>query len=388
MGSPFHIARGLAGHSDADAVAHALTDAILGAAGAGNIGQLFPDTDPQWKDADSMELLRTAHELVRGRGYALAQADLTVITEQPKLGPHLGAMAAALAARLGARAGTVSVKAKTNEGMGFIGRGEGHRGYRGCHPGGPLIESLLAWLSQLPPAAVYAVLALLAAVENVLPPVPSDAAVALGAFLSNRGLTTPLGVFLVTWVANLAGAAGVYFAARRFGRRLFASPTGRRLLAPRSLAVIEREYLRFGTAGIFISRFLPGIRAVVPPFAGLVGLGPAPHARADGRSPPPSGMGASPCSAHSSAPSGIASRPSSRESTGRWGIAAGALIVGIIVWRLLVADDGDASGSGMPRRTRSTRRLPRFSPAPTSQRGPPARPPHCWSWSSRMPIPR
>jgi membrane protein DedA with SNARE-associated domain/uncharacterized tellurite resistance protein B-like protein len=102
--------------------------------------------------------------------------------------------------------------------------------------------------------------------------VPSDAAVAFGAFLSNRGLTAPLLVFLVTWVANLIGAAGVYFASRRYGRRLFASPTGRRLLAPRSLAVIEREYLRFGTAGIFFSRFLPGIRAVVPPFAGLVGL--------------------------------------------------------------------------------------------------------------------
>jgi membrane protein DedA with SNARE-associated domain/uncharacterized tellurite resistance protein B-like protein len=112
-------------------------------------------------------------------------------------------------------------------------------------------------------------------VENVLPPVPSDAAVALGAFLSHRGVTTPLAVFLVTWVANLLGAAGVYLAARRYGRRLFASPTGRRLLAPRSLALIEREYLRLGTAGIFISRFLPGIRAVVPPFAGLVGLGAA-----------------------------------------------------------------------------------------------------------------
>jgi membrane protein DedA with SNARE-associated domain/uncharacterized tellurite resistance protein B-like protein len=117
------------------------------------------------------------------------------------------------------------------------------------------------------------VLALLAAVENVLPPVPSDAAVALGAFLSHRGVTTPLAVFAVTWVSNLLGAAGVYFAARRYGRRLFASPTGRRLLAPRSLAIIEREYLRLGTVGIFFSRFLPGIRAVVPPFAGLVGLG-------------------------------------------------------------------------------------------------------------------
>jgi membrane protein DedA with SNARE-associated domain/uncharacterized tellurite resistance protein B-like protein len=102
--------------------------------------------------------------------------------------------------------------------------------------------------------------------------VPSDAAVALGAFLSIRGLTTPFGVFIVTWVANLAGAAAVYFIARRYGRRLFATRTGRRLLAPRSLAIIEREYLRFGVAGIFISRFLPGIRAVVPPFAGLIGL--------------------------------------------------------------------------------------------------------------------
>ena len=116
-------------------------------------------------------------------------------------------------------------------------------------------------------------LALLAAVENVVPPVPSDAAVALGAFLSHRGVTRPLAVFLVTWMANLLGAAAVYLAARRYGRRLFASPTGRRLLAPRSLALIEREYLRLGTVGIFISRFLPGIRAVVPPFAGLVGLG-------------------------------------------------------------------------------------------------------------------
>lgn len=117
--------KGLAGHSDADAVAHALTDAILGAAGAGNIGQLFPDTDPHWQDADSMELLRTAHELVQGRGLTLAQADCSVITEQPKLGPYVAAMSAALANRLGVDAGAISVKAKTNEGMGFIGKGEG-----------------------------------------------------------------------------------------------------------------------------------------------------------------------------------------------------------------------------------------------------------------------
>jgi 2-C-methyl-D-erythritol 2,4-cyclodiphosphate synthase len=116
---------GLAGHSDADAVAHALTDAILGAAAAGDIGRHFPDTDPRWQNADSMTLLRSAYELVRGRGYVLAQADLTIIAERPPLGPHLAAMAEKLARPLESRSGSVSLKAKTNEGMGFIGRGEG-----------------------------------------------------------------------------------------------------------------------------------------------------------------------------------------------------------------------------------------------------------------------
>jgi 2-C-methyl-D-erythritol 2,4-cyclodiphosphate synthase len=117
--------RGLAGHSDADAVAHALIDAILGAAAAGDIGQLFPDSDPQWKDADSMQLLGVARDLVQGRGYAVAQADLTIILEHPRLAKHLPAMAASLADCLGAEPGSVSLKAKSNEGMGFIGRGEG-----------------------------------------------------------------------------------------------------------------------------------------------------------------------------------------------------------------------------------------------------------------------
>ena len=116
---------GLQGHSDADAVAHALIDAMLGAAAAGDIGQLFPDDDPRWKDADSMELLSSAHGVVRGRGYAVAQADLTIITERPRLKNHLPAMAASLTRCLGTPPGTVSLKAKTNEGMGFIGRGEG-----------------------------------------------------------------------------------------------------------------------------------------------------------------------------------------------------------------------------------------------------------------------
>lgn len=119
------------------------------------------------------------------------------------------------------------------------------------------------------------VLGLLAALENVIPPLPTDAAVALGAFLSHRGVTTPLGVFLVIWICNMLGATIVYVLARRYGRRLFASRAGRRLVSPRALAVIEREYLRFGIAGIFVARFLPGFRAMVAPFAGLAALGVA-----------------------------------------------------------------------------------------------------------------
>jgi membrane protein DedA with SNARE-associated domain/uncharacterized tellurite resistance protein B-like protein len=118
------------------------------------------------------------------------------------------------------------------------------------------------------------VLALLAAVENVVPPVPADTAVALGAFLTHRGVTSLPMVYAVTLLANIGGAAAVYFAARRYGRRLFATRTGQRLLSPAALAVVEREYLRFGILGIFLGRFLPGVRAVVPPFAGLANLGP------------------------------------------------------------------------------------------------------------------
>jgi 2-C-methyl-D-erythritol 2,4-cyclodiphosphate synthase len=124
-GQAIPFEKGLAGHSDADAVAHALTDAILGAAGAGNIGALFPDHDPQWKDADSMALLRSAYGVVTGRGYRLAQADITIVVERPRLAPHLHAMSRALAAVFDLPEQDLSVKAKTNEGLGFIGRGEG-----------------------------------------------------------------------------------------------------------------------------------------------------------------------------------------------------------------------------------------------------------------------
>ena len=117
--------RGLAGHSDADAVAHALTDAILGAAGAGDIGRLFPDTDARWRDADSLGLLRAACGHVRLLGFRPVQGDITVILESPRLAPHIEAMRAALAQALDLPPSDLGIKAKSNEGMGFIGRGEG-----------------------------------------------------------------------------------------------------------------------------------------------------------------------------------------------------------------------------------------------------------------------
>jgi LPXTG-motif cell wall-anchored protein len=111
-------------------------------------------------------------------------------------------------------------------------------------------------------------------VENVVPPLPADAAAALGAFLAHRGRTLIIAVYLVVWISNVAGAAGVYYASRRYGRRFFATPAGRRLLSPDALRVMEREYLRFGLAGIFLTRLFPGVRAVVAPFTGLIGLSP------------------------------------------------------------------------------------------------------------------
>ena len=116
--------RGLAGHSDADAVCHAITDAVLGAAGAGDIGLHFPDSDPRWKGASSLDLLRRAAALVRERGLEVGNVDATVIAERPKLAPYIDAMRAQVAAALGIAADRVSVKGKTNEGVGELGRGE------------------------------------------------------------------------------------------------------------------------------------------------------------------------------------------------------------------------------------------------------------------------
>lgn len=116
---------GLVGHSDADAVAHAITDAILGAAALGDIGRHFPPSDEAWKDADSIELLRRAVELVAAENYQVVNVDVTVITEAPKIGPHAPAMARVLADALDVPERCVSIKGKTNEGMGAIGAGEG-----------------------------------------------------------------------------------------------------------------------------------------------------------------------------------------------------------------------------------------------------------------------
>ncbi|MEO6066456.1 MAG: 2-C-methyl-D-erythritol 2,4-cyclodiphosphate synthase [Gemmatimonadota bacterium] len=116
---------GLVGHSDADAVAHALTDALLGAAAAGDIGRLFPDTDPRWKGADSIRLLHAAHEVVLAKGWRFVQGDVTVICERPQLGPYIPAMTDRLAVALDVSPQALGLKAKTNEGMGWIGRGEG-----------------------------------------------------------------------------------------------------------------------------------------------------------------------------------------------------------------------------------------------------------------------
>jgi len=113
------------GHSDADAVCHALTDALLGGAGLGDIGEMFPDTGAENKDRDSLEMLRLAVARIRAAGWVPAQADLTVIAETPKIGPHRPAIRERLAETIGVAPSEVMVKGKTNERMGWVGRGEG-----------------------------------------------------------------------------------------------------------------------------------------------------------------------------------------------------------------------------------------------------------------------
>ena len=116
--------KGLIGHSDADVLCHAITDAIIGALGLGDIGRHFPDSDPQWKDAMSTELLKYILDIVTMNGYSVSWIDATIIAEQPRISPFIDAMKESLS-ETGIPPGNINIKAKTNEGMGFIGRGEG-----------------------------------------------------------------------------------------------------------------------------------------------------------------------------------------------------------------------------------------------------------------------
>jgi 2-C-methyl-D-erythritol 4-phosphate cytidylyltransferase / 2-C-methyl-D-erythritol 2,4-cyclodiphosphate synthase len=124
--------RGALGHSDADVVCHAITDALLGAARAGDIGQHFPDTDPRWKDASSLVLLKQVVALIEERGLAIENVDVVVVLERPKLGPHRAVIEQQLADALGVDVGRVSVKAKTNEGVDAVGRGEAIAAHAVC----------------------------------------------------------------------------------------------------------------------------------------------------------------------------------------------------------------------------------------------------------------
>lgn len=123
--------KGLIGHSDADVLCHAITDAIIGALGMGDIGTYFPDTDPKWKDAVSIELLKYIVELAKMNGYSITWIDTTIIAEKPRLSPYVDQMKESLS-MTGISTGAINIKAKTNEGMGPIGRGEGIAAYAVC----------------------------------------------------------------------------------------------------------------------------------------------------------------------------------------------------------------------------------------------------------------
>ncbi len=138
-----------------------------------------------------------------------------------------------------------------------------------------MLDRLLDALASLPLVPTYLVLMALSAIENVFPPVPADTAVALGAFLARRGEVSVVPLAVLCWLSNFVSAAGTYFFARRHGRGFFRDGWGRKLMPPQVLAALEEAYDRWGTAGIFLSRLLPGVRAAVTPFAGVAGLSPA-----------------------------------------------------------------------------------------------------------------
>ena len=138
-----------------------------------------------------------------------------------------------------------------------------------------MLERLLDALASLPLVPTYLVLMALSAVENVFPPVPADTAVALGAFLARRGAVSVVPLAILCWLANVGSAAFTYFVARRHGSSFFREGWGRKIVGPGMLAALDEAYARWGVVGIFLTRFLPGLRAAVTPFAGIAGLGPA-----------------------------------------------------------------------------------------------------------------
>jgi membrane protein DedA with SNARE-associated domain len=138
-----------------------------------------------------------------------------------------------------------------------------------------VLDRFLDWLAQLPPAPTYLVLMALSAVENVFPPVPADVAVALGAFLARRGEVSVVLLGVLCWLSNVASAAWMYSFARSHGAGFFRDGWGRKVMPPEVLSALQHAYDRWGVAAIFVSRFLPGVRAGVTPFAGVVGLPPA-----------------------------------------------------------------------------------------------------------------
>ena len=137
-----------------------------------------------------------------------------------------------------------------------------------------MLDRLLDALGSLPIVPTYLLLMVLSALENVFPPVPADTAVALGAFLARRGEVSVVPLVALCWLANLSTAAGTYVLGHRHGRSFFRDGWGRKLMPPSVFAALEEAYGQWGTAGIFASRFLPGLRAAVPPFAGVAGLPP------------------------------------------------------------------------------------------------------------------
>jgi len=137
-----------------------------------------------------------------------------------------------------------------------------------------MLDRILDALASLPIVPTYLVLMVLSALENVFPPVPADTAVALGAFLARRGEVSVVPLAGLCWLANVGSAAWTYYFARTHGPAFFRDGWGRKLMTPGVMAALEEAYGRWGTVGIFLSRFLPGVRAAVTPFAGIAGLSP------------------------------------------------------------------------------------------------------------------